>query len=689
MRRIALFSLIAGCVGLTACETRVNVEAAASTSAQFSSVLVTVKEIWFSENAAAAPDDASWLRFPLAEPQTLELVDVDRAAVSEVASELDVPPGTYRQIRLFLVDRLEPLTQSARLVNATFNDQVTFVDANGVEDTVPLELPDAAHGIGIETELVVAVPNRAIFAALAAASSSSTASTNARSTLARGATLSGTGSTAGSFQSPGLGTAFTTVPGGTQPSTTAPGATPATGMPGTTTPGASAPIVGTSGGSNVPSATVPTPTVPGTAIQGSSMTSPVAPGTTTPGTTTPGTTAPGMTQPSPSPSANASGIDTRSITVTSSVFFDAARDLAAFRFSDRPGFLLNPSLTAHDLDEVGNIQGALGVSSIVPNASTGRIEVEVTAEELNADSNRRVKVASAPVRSDGTFTLYPLPLKDDADGATAYDLVIHGPAVTTVVIRGVPVTEGPPGAGANVALDAITLIGSGTYAANVAAGGSVAPRGGRVQFYQTLADDEAPFIVAERPVDPLTGRLANDERLSAAPVVVYGTLGSELALIAAAPREGAASYSIAAFALLYGYGDFARAPLGPPTPSTSTATFTVPEIAIREPAAAGTIAATVTTATPGKYDNGALLVTHDGAVVTSAPLATTLSGPQVSTVVDIANVPSGSDFELGLYYLEAWAWSSADPEGSFTRQPVSAAVDLRGASAASADVAVD
>ena len=83
-------------------------------------------------------------------------------------------------------------------------------------------------------------------------------------------------------------------------------------------------------------------------------------------------------------------------------------------------------------------------------------------------------------------------------------------------------------------------------------------------------------------------------------------------------------------------------------------------------------------------------MTHDGAIVTAAPLAAALGGAQPSTV-SVGGVPASasSEFDRGVYYLEAWAWSSADPEGSFTRQPVSAAVDLRATSTASAEVTVN
>ena len=348
MRKIVRLWLLATYGSLAACDSRVNVDVAANASAQYSSVLITVKEVWINESATAAVDDASWLKFPLPQSQTLELVDLDSAAMSGLASELAVPPGMYGQIRLFLVDRGEPLTESARRAGATLNDQVTFFDANGVARTLPLELPDAAHGIGIETELEVPIPRDAAFAALTGASNS---------TPTAGRTLL-------------LSTASGTLPGSTPNGTTLPPAMrPGQTRPGATSPGTIGP--GTPVGATVPS---PSPTLPGTTVPSPSPTPGTSPGT-------------GINR------------DDQSVTVDSSIFFDAARDLTAFRFSDRPGVLLNPSLAAYDLDKVGSIQAQLDVSSITRNIGTGRPDVEVTAEKLDEHSNRRVEIASAPVRA--------------------------------------------------------------------------------------------------------------------------------------------------------------------------------------------------------------------------------------------------------------------------------------------------
>ena len=589
MRSITLLLLLACCFSLTACDTSVNVAATSNVSARYSNVRVTVKELWVNENAAASIDDTTWLKFPLSAPVTLDLVGLTSGTLNEFATQLKVTPGTYHQVRLFLADRTEALTSSAQTAGATFNDEVTYFDANAVETTVPLEIPNAAQGIGIETELIVQAATEAILDALGSTSSTTTGTTSPD------LTFSGTSST----------TADTTA-------TT------------TTT----------------------------SAAVGSSTTS--------------------------------------TVTGTGLLVFDANRDLTEFLFSDQPGFLLNPSLSAYDERKVGTIQGQLDLSLLTVSTGTGRPDLQVTAEALNDDSTRRVEVASAPITADGVFTLYPLPLNESTT-TTTYDLVIHGPEVATVVIRQVPVTKGAPVSGSNLSLGTVTLTPSTSYAANVATTTPVSPRGARVGFYQTLPDDSAPYLIEQQPVDPLSGFLATDAALSGSTTVVYGTFGASFTLAAAAPQEGASKYSVAALSPFLGNGAFSNTLLAPPATATDTVAFTVPDVAIPSTAASGTIAALVSAATPGKYDKGALLVTHNGAVITTVPLDAVLVGSPTSATVNVTGIPasSSSAFDRGLYYLEAWAWNSADAKGTFTRQPVSTAVDLRSTLTANATVTIN
>ncbi len=159
-------------------------------------------------------------------------------------------------------------------------------------------------------------------------------------------------------------------------------------------------------------------------------------------------------------------------------------------------------------------------------------------------------------------------------------------------------------------------------------------------FYQTLPDDAAPFLIELRTIDPLTGRFAADEPLSAATTVLFGTYSSSsFSFQEAAPQEGASKYSVSAQAPLYGEGAFANALVAPPATADATSTFTVPAVGIPATASSGSIAASVSVASPGKYDKGALVVTHGGAVVSVASLDDTLSQSQPTASVNVTRHP--------------------------------------------------
>lgn len=647
MRKV-LF-LLAICASLSACDSSVNVNATANVPAEYSSVLVTVKEVWFNESATAVPEDTTWQKFPLAEPVTLELAEDLSGTLSDVASQLKLPTGEYRQVRLYLADRSETLTSSASSASATFNNQVTFSDANGTENTLPLEIPNAAQGIGIQTDLKVKAATDAILASVAGAngatSGTTTGLTNGGSTIIGGTTGSTTGSTINT------GDVSDTTDTGTIDTGAGTSTGTATGTrTGTTTGNGAGASIGTS---------------TGTATSSDAS------------TTTNDTTL----------FASSGNTDT-TVTATSQLVFDAARDLTPFQFSDTAGFLLNPTIAAYDSDQVGTIQGQLDLSALTLSEATTRPDLQVTAEKLSDDSTRRVIVANASVSANGTFVLYPLPIDSSKSDATTYDLVMHGPGVRTVILRNVPVTRGEPGSATDISIGNLAMTPADSYAVNLASDSTVGARGSRVGFYQTLPDDEAPYLIELRTVDPLTGRFAADEAVSGSPTVIFGTYSGSFSFQEAAPREGASKYSVAVQAPLFAEGAFASTSVAPPVTAGTTSTFTVPAAGLPDTASSGTIAAALSIGTPGKYDKGALFVTHDGAVVAVASLDDTLAQSQPSATVNVTDVPANTATG-GYYYVEAWAWSSSDPAGTFTRQSGGSAVDLRTALNASTSVAVN
>lgn len=607
--------VLLACVTLAACDTSVNTSATANVPAQYTNVFVTVKELWVNPNRTAAPEDEGWLRFTLDQPQTLNLVDLNDGTLIGLANQLAIPPGTYREMRLVLSDRTETLTASAQSAGAIFNNQVDFTDIDGNPRTLPLELANAAQGIGIELELRVPSPTSAILAASARTTPNTTGTSSLFSNVDDG-----------SFDPDDINT----------------GAFDQTNVPNT----------GSTGSRN---------------DTGSS--------TTNPDSTVDDT-------------STERGNNASTVTATAVIFFDAARDLTLFNFSDQPGFVLNPSLAARDRRAAGTIRGTLDFINLTIDTDTGRPDIQVSAQFLADPSSTRHSVAlNAAVSTDGTFVLYPLPAGDG--DPTEYDLVVHGPGIRTIILKAVPVTRGDPSSTSSVTLS-LTPTAAQPYLVNVAANSPVTQRGARVGFYQTLpANGEVPYLIEERVIDPLSGTFALDALISGSPDIVSGTFAQNelLQLTVNTPAEGPSRYRVAASAALLGDGAFSATSLAPPAnPTLDTATFAVPAIPIPATATAGTITTTLNLANPGTFDQGALFVTQNGAIVSVTSLDAALFS--ATETIEVPDVPAGgaTPFERGVYYVEAWAWSSGNPEATFVRQPGVALIDLRNTATGTATV---
>jgi hypothetical protein len=319
--------------------------------------------------------------------------------------------------------------------------------------------------------------------------------------------------------------------------------------------------------------------------------------------------------------------------------------------------------------------------------------VQVTATTPNSDKTRNVPVLSAPVRSNGTFVLYPFPMDDNSP--TTYDLVIHGPGIQTVIIKSVPVQSGSASSAATVNLNNLALVNAAsTYLVNVATGTPLAARGARVGFYQTInASGELPYLIEERTVDPVSGLFALDQTLPNANLQVgtYTSAGT-LTLSTSVPTQGTGAYQIAASGAVYGDGSFSGTLTPPPAGTTTATTFTGPTLAIPSGATSGTITANLTIASVQRYNKGALVITHDGAIVAVTALDTLLGSAQSSGSLTIGAIPAGTSstsFAAGTYYAEAWVWNSNDPTGSFSRQPATAIIDLRATSTASVALTIN
>jgi hypothetical protein len=364
---------------------------------------------------------------------------------------------------------------------------------------------------------------------------------------------------------------------------------------------------------------------------------------------------------------------------------DGVKDIVPFTYSNVSGMLLNPHMTAYDESQVGAITGTLSLASLtgITSTSTSTFDnIQVTAESPSADGTRHVAVNSVPVRSDGTFTLYPL--ATSTSSPTSYDLVIHGPALATIIVKGIAVNAGDPASTTPVSIGTITPRAATSFKVNLTTTTPL-PAGALVGFYQTLPGaGEVPYLIEQQPIDPFSRAFASDHAVPAA-TLDYGTFssGSAVSLTTADPAEGASTYRVAASAPLFADGVLTTTVTGN---SSTTTLVAVPTLS----AAAGTtIARTVTVSqtTPKQYDRGDLIISHDGAIVATAVLDPILAQTATSTLqsaastLTISGLPQGGGttgtLSSALYYVSVRLWNTSDPAKTLNRVTFPNALDLR------------
>jgi len=582
--------LLAVTAGLVGCAPKTNVSTTANVPAAYSHVYMSVREIWFNTSASAGPDDTTWAKFPLTTPTTVDLATSLEGTVSTLTTGLNVPIGTYAQVRLIPVDSSETVLSSASALGASYNSEVDYTDSAGTAHQVPLELLNPDKGFGVATSVQVKGDTTNVF------SSTSSTSTNS--------------------------TSNTTID-------------PNTGLP------------------------VSSPTTDPTT--GLAVTSTSNPSTTDTTNTNTGTTA--------------------AATFKLAINVDGAKDLVPFTYSNVNGMLLNPHIVAYDQASSGAISGTLDVSSLtnVSSPSTSSyLNIQVTAESLSTDGTRHIAVNSAPVKSDGTFTLYPL--STSSSSPTSYDLVIHGPGIATIIVKGVTVNVGDPSSTTPVNIGTITPRAATSFTVNLNAT-NPQPAGALVGFYQTLpGSSEVPYLIDAQPIDPFSRTFSADQAQSAASID-YGTFasGSNVTLTTADPTEGAATYRVAGTAPLFSDGALTTTVTAPSSSSSTATLVAVPTLAAASGAALNTTSVTVSKSSSTKYNKGELIFTHDGAIVQTVALDSILTQTANATLT-ISGLPGGSasgQFADGLYYVSVRVWNTSSPASTVVREIYPTPLDLR------------
>ena len=620
--QVALLAAIAGLGQLGGCGTKTDVSLTGNTPAQYSHVWVTVQAVWFNTSATAGPDDGGWDKFSLSTPSTVDLVAQNGGNLGSIASGLRVAARSYSQMRLIPVDATAALASSAQNAGALYNFEADYVDSQGTTHQLPLELLNPDKGFGITTSLKVPIGN-------------------VGGVLGSGNTATGTSTT---------------------------GALPF-------------------------------------ASSSSSTSNPFGTTSGTAGTLTSPTTG-----------------STKSTTPNNSfaAALDGTSNLVPFNFaSGSSGMLWSAhAIAAYDLSQAGAISGQLSLTNITTSTS-GLPNIQVSAQTLSADGTRHIVVSSAAVLSDGSFLLYPLGTNSSTTSPLTYDVVIHGPDIATIIVKGVQVprpsrssnstttastttlttpnatlsspsvttTTSTPTSGttANSSVNAVS-IGTLTpraaasapptsFSANIAtAPGALLPAGAVVSFYQTLATQaEVPYVIESNPIDPFNQVLFNTQALSLGTVDsgTWSTNGT-VTVVSAAPKEGAGTYLVAASAPGFSDGTLSSQ-VSVSAPKSGTAVVVVPALTLGSGASAGTLTAAIVAASPGKYDQGQLLLSHDGALVAATSLDAVLSQGAGGSVT-VAGLPAGTPDAV--YYATIRAWKSTDTS-IVQRQWYPQVIDLR------------
>jgi len=267
-------------------------------------------------------------------------------------------------------------------------------------------------------------------------------------------------------------------------------------------------------------------------------------------------------------------------------------------------------------------------------------DVVATATSLSADGRFHAEARSVNVKADGSFVLYPLP------GQSAYDVVIRGGNMETIVVRSVfvdptgllrPVPTALSSAGTPI----VPVVDAGERAVTVS--NALAPTGSRVFFGQTIAGSggstDVPYAIASGTADPATGQLLDPVTLPGGPLHVanFNTAtdgnGVPPAFATVTPTEGLGAWSV------WSQGTLATTTSATTTLAAAATTVSAPAPVAASGFAAGTLTVTLTGTSGNAADHAELIVSNDGGTVSVVDVSSQIASHGGSTTID---VPSGS-----------------------------------------------
>jgi hypothetical protein len=311
------------------------------------------------------------------------------------------------------------------------------------------------------------------------------------------------------------------------------------------------------------------------------------------------------------------------------------------------------------------ISGQLDTAQFCTGASrAGCIhDVVASATMLSADGLYHEEARSVNVAADGSFVLYPLPAQ-----AAAFDVVIHGGNMQTMVVRGIFVDptgllQPFPTALSSASTPLEPVLDTSERAVTVS--NALAPAAGRVFFGQTIAGSgggagDVPYVIACDAADPLTGHVLHPVVLPGGPLhdatfdpSVNGK-GTPPAFTTVAPVEGAGGYSV-----------WTRGTLADGTSATTT--LAPGATAVAAPAAPrlagfvdGTLTVTLSGASSNAADHAELIVSNDGGTVSVTDVSGLVAahGGQVAVTVPSGSLPASPAAAVYGVALRTWVGAS-------------------------------
>ncbi len=341
-------------------------------------------------------------------------------------------------------------------------------------------------------------------------------------------------------------------------------------------------------------------------------------------------------------------------TLKLAIDFDAGDDIVELH--NGTDYVLKPRLKCFDLDHAGAIIGKLATGGTFTTAP----HFVIKAERLDSDGTHTYHVVrrwTVP-RADGSFILYPV----STLVTSTWDVVVRGLNYKTVIIKGVPLTNGSTPTTGATDLGTIQVSPVAATSQDYPVAGTIsAPTGAWVQFYQTLAgSNEYPYEIRFRHFNPLWGGFTQTFMLNNDQIQTgyYETNGKISTLTLTTPVEGIGGYKAIASAIL-----FDRSATVPVSSTTTTVEFNTP-LTVSSPYLANSVTGTIVLNNPmmnNMMDRGLLFAVNGGMIVNSIDVSSSMKMGGPYTITDLPGGTPAIPLYGAFYGIDAVGWSTSNP----------------------------